>query len=93
MLGLGVEGEQLQEFVYRTRMGGIAAEGRGETVGSRETAAGECVSALQFWSDDAKSLIREGAGYWKYTPRDGAVRFGAGYDAKRPRKKEFFRRK
>jgi hypothetical protein len=69
-----------QQFVYQTRIGGLAIEGQGETVGSRETAAGECVSALKFWSDDPKSLIREGAGYWKYTPGDGAVRFITHYD-------------
>ncbi|HUY92438.1 MAG TPA: DoxX-like family protein [Pirellulales bacterium] len=74
------DGEQLQQFVYRTRIGVLAIAGQGRTVGSRETAAGECVSALKFWSDDPRSLIREGAGHWKYFPGDGAVRFATRYD-------------
>ena len=69
-----------QQFVYRTKIGGLAIEGRGETVGSRQTAAGERSSALRFWSNDPKSLVREGAGYWKYIPGDGAVRFLTRYD-------------
>lgn len=71
--------EQPQRFVYRRQIGVLAVEGRGETVGARH-AAGECASALKFWSDDPKSLIREGAGYWKYIPGDGAVRFITRYD-------------
>lgn len=69
-----------QQFIYRTRIGGLAIEGRGETVGSRQMTAGERASALRFWSHDRKSLIREGAGYWKYIPGDGAVRFITHYD-------------
>lgn len=69
-----------QQFVYRTRIGGLAIEGQGETVGSQQMTAGERASALRFWSHDRKSLIREGAGYWKYIPRDGAVRFITHYD-------------
>jgi hypothetical protein len=69
-----------QRFIYKTRMGGVTIAGRGETVGSRAAATGERVSALQFWSDDPKSLIREGAGYWKYVPDGAVVRFITGYD-------------
>ncbi|HEV7225817.1 MAG TPA: DoxX-like family protein [Pirellulales bacterium] len=69
-----------QRFVYRTRMGGLSIAGRGETVGSRESATGQRVSALQFWSDDPKSLIREGSGYWKYIPGENSVRFLTVYD-------------
>ncbi len=36
--------------------------------GSRETAGSGRTSVLKFWSDDAKSLIRAGSGYWKYQP-------------------------
>jgi uncharacterized membrane protein YphA (DoxX/SURF4 family) len=35
---------------------------------------------LKFWSDDPKSLIREGGGYWRYVPTDDGLRFLTGYD-------------
>jgi hypothetical protein len=36
---------------------------------------------LRFWSDDAKSLIRTGAGYWKYIPEENnRIRFFTWYD-------------
>ena len=35
---------------------------------------------LKFWSDDPKSLIREGAGYWRYVPTKDGVRFFTSYD-------------
>src|SRR5262249_6466015 len=37
-------------------------------------------SALKFWSNDSKSLIREGSGYWQYVPTRGGVRFLTAYD-------------
>jgi hypothetical protein len=70
-----------QRFLYETRIGfGLAISGEGETVGDRDLADGSRSSALRFWSDDAKSLIREGSGYWKYVPDHGAVRFLTRYD-------------
>jgi hypothetical protein len=61
-----------QRFLYETRIGhGLAVAGEGETVGERDLADGPRSSALRFRSEDPKSLIREGAGYWKYVP-DGA---------------------
>lgn len=69
-----------QQFLYATRIGfGARIEGRGESVGTLEK-NGERTSALRFWSDDGKSLIREGSGYWKYQPVDGGVRFFTRYD-------------
>src|SRR4051794_30343663 len=60
---------QPQQFLYATRVGfGLAIEGKGETVGQRDGATGERTSALKFWSDDPKSIIREGVGYWRYVP-------------------------
>ena len=38
------------------------------------------ISALKFWSADPKSLIEEGAGYWKYVPTSEGVRFFTWYD-------------
>jgi hypothetical protein len=69
-----------QRFLYTTRIGfGIGIRGEGETAGSHEK-DGQRSSALRFWSDDTMSLIREGSGYWRYTPREGTVRFVTGYD-------------
>ena len=71
-----------QRFRYATRLGfGLRIEGEGETVGER--LAGDCrTSALKFWSDDPKSLILEGSGYWKYEPMPEGIRFFTGYDYK-----------
>src|SRR5438270_14099401 len=55
-----------QRFLYSTRIGfGMRIDGEGESTGSKEDAAGARTSALRFWSDDGKSLIREGSGYWR----------------------------
>jgi hypothetical protein len=76
----GVDGEP-QRFRYATRLGfGLRIEGTGESVGEREGASGARTSALTFRSDDAKSLIREGSGYWRYVPTEDGVRFLTQYD-------------
>jgi hypothetical protein len=73
--------EEPQQFRYATRIGfGLRIEGEGESTGTREDAAGARTSALKFWSSDAKSLIREGSGYWRYVPLSGGVRFLTWYD-------------
>lgn len=70
-----------QRFLYATRIGfGLRIDGRGESVGSHEGVSGERTSALKFWSDDPKSLIREGSGYWRYIPTENGLRFLTGYD-------------
>lgn len=70
-----------QRFRYSTRLGlGISVVGEGETVGQRDLADGTRTSALRFWSDQARSLIREGRGYWKYVPTSDGVRFLTAYD-------------
>jgi hypothetical protein len=71
-----------QQFLYETRIGfGMAIAGEGESTGTRSGTIGERTSALRFWSNDAKSLIRTGAGYWKYIPAgDGSIRFFTWYD-------------
>lgn len=75
------EESEPQRFEYATRLGfGLSIKGAGETVGSRDEITGRRTSSLRFWSDDAKSLIREGAGYWQYTPLEDGVRFVTGYD-------------
>jgi hypothetical protein len=69
-----------QRFLYATRIGfGLRIAGEGESVGQGER-NGDRTSALRFWSDDRKSLIREGSGYWRYAPTDGGIRFITQYD-------------
>ena len=75
---------QPQQFRYATRIGfGLSICGGGETAGSFDK-DGQRTSSLRFWSDDSKSLIRSGAGYWQYTQRENDVRFvtGYGYDVR-----------
>ena len=70
-----------QRFLYETRIGfGLHIRGEGESVGSRDDAHGRRTSALRFWSDDPRSLIREGSGYWRYIPETEGVRFLTRYD-------------
>ena len=53
-----------QQLLYTTRIGfGLAIDGVGETVGSREDQNGSRTSSLKFWSDNSYALIREGSGY------------------------------
>jgi hypothetical protein len=71
---------QPQRFLYATRIGfGLNIRGEGESVGSHDGPHGRA-SALKFWSNDPKSLIREGSGYWKYVPSPDGIRFLTGYD-------------
>ncbi|HEY6338810.1 MAG TPA: DoxX-like family protein [Candidatus Sulfotelmatobacter sp.] len=69
-----------QKFLYATRIGaGLRITGEGESAGERD-ASGQRTSALKFWSNDWKSLIEEGSGYWKYVPVEGGIRFFTSYD-------------
>lgn len=70
-----------QQFLYSTRIGfGLGINGRGESLGKHDCTTGEAISALRFRSDEAISLIREGSGYWRYTPEPEGVRFLTWYD-------------
>jgi uncharacterized membrane protein YphA (DoxX/SURF4 family) len=70
-----------QRFLYATRIGfGLAIRGTGESVGERATEDGEATSSLRFASEDPKSLIRTGSGYWRYVPLPEGVRFFTWYD-------------
>ena len=67
---------QPQQFLYSTRIGfGMEIRGTGETAGSREDKSDIRTSALKFWSEDPRSLIREGSGYWQYVPGADGIRF------------------
>lgn len=70
-----------QKFLYTTQIGaGIKIEGAGESTGEHNDPGGQRTSALKFWSDDPKSLIAIGSGYWKYIPVSDGVRFITWYD-------------
>ena len=70
-----------QQFLYATRVAfGLAIRGTGESVGRRTLPNGESTSALRFDSDDPKSLIRTGSGYWRYVPTSAGIRFFTWYD-------------
>jgi len=72
---------QPQRFLYATRIAaGFEIRGEGESIGDAGGAGGSRVSALKFWSDDRRSLIRKGSGYWKYVPGEDGVRFLTQYD-------------
>jgi hypothetical protein len=73
--------EEPQRFRYRTRIGlGIAVAGEGESVGEQNQEGGKRTSALKFWSDDPKALIREGSGFWQYEPDASGTKFRTRYD-------------
>jgi hypothetical protein len=72
---------EAQRFLYTTRVGaGIRIEGAGESVGESDSPDGQRTSSLKFWSDDSKSLIKFGSGYWKYVPTSDGIRFITWYD-------------
>jgi len=63
------QADEPQKFLYRTRIGfGRKVDGQGESTGTRGGDNGERTSSLKFWSEDSKSLIKVGSGYWKYVP-------------------------
>jgi hypothetical protein len=77
------EDGEAQKFLYSTRIGaGLRIDGEGESAGERDNSSGQRTSALKFWSNDRKSLIQIGSGYWKYVPCGGGVRFFTSYDYK-----------
>jgi uncharacterized membrane protein YphA (DoxX/SURF4 family) len=70
-----------QRFRYATRLGfGLEVVGEGESLGERDLASGSRSSALKFSSADTCSIIREGAGYWKYIPTTEGTIFLTWYD-------------
>lgn len=74
------EGEP-QRFLYATRIGlGLEIQGEGESVGQKDAPDGSRTSALRFRSNDRRSLIRSGSGYWRYAPTGEGIRFVTSYD-------------
>jgi hypothetical protein len=75
------EAEEPQKFLYCTRIGfGLKINGNGESTGIRDGDGGSRTSSLRFWSEDPKSLIKVGSGYWKYVPASNLIRFFTWYD-------------
>lgn len=75
--------EMAQCFLYATRIGfGLAVQGTGESVATREPSEQVQFSSLRFRSDSKLSLISEGSGYWKYVPgtSNQAITFLTWYD-------------
>lgn len=70
-----------QRFGYERRLlPGLVVRGWGETRGERQRADRGGASALAFGSEQRRSLIRRGSGYWRYEPVEGGVRFLTLYD-------------
>ena len=68
-------------FSYSTRIGfGLNISGKGESLANQDNNDGSRTSSLKFWSDDPRSLIREGSGYWKYIPTKNGIKFVTWYD-------------
>ncbi|WP_277208672.1 SRPBCC family protein [Isoptericola croceus] len=67
-------------FRYERAIGPRTIRGTGTSLGERHAPDGTCTSALRFDTDDRTSPLRDGRGYWRYTPVDGGVRFVTGYD-------------
>lgn len=73
--------DEPQRFVYSTTVAPrFSVAGCGETLGDRHRVDGTAYSGLAFWSDHPLSLIKEGAGYWRYVPTPTGVRFLTRYD-------------
>lgn len=70
-----------QRFRYATRvLPGLVIGGEGVFAGERRRPDGIRTSALRFASGHPLTLIRHGAGWWRYVPTPSGVRFLTGYD-------------
>ncbi len=70
-----------RRFRYSVRvLPGVWLHGRGVCVGERHHPDGTWISALRFAPDTPLSPLGAGAGYWRYVPDRGGVRFITGYD-------------
>ncbi|MDQ0207591.1 DoxX-like family protein [Alkalicoccobacillus murimartini] len=70
-----------QSFLYKTNIGfGLSIAGWGESIGSFHSEDGSKTSSLRFGTDQKRSLIREGRGYWKYDQQGEGTVFLTQYD-------------
>lgn len=64
------------EMLYEKSLLGLTIRGFGRYALHRPMRQ----STFEFWSDDARSLIRRGTGLWRYVPRsDGRIEFRTSY--------------
>ncbi|MET4060733.1 hypothetical protein ABIB35_002289 [Arthrobacter sp. UYP6] len=69
-----------QHFRYEFRLPLHTIHGTGTSLGTRLSAEGHATSVLKFTTSDLLSPIGTGAGYWRYLPFDGGIRFVTGYN-------------
>ncbi|GAB3181476.1 hypothetical protein FHX75_1763 [Micromonospora palomenae] len=75
-----VPGSTPARFRYATAvLPGVRIAGHGTHAGEQHRPDGTRTSALRFGSDDPRSLIATGSGYWRYLPGPDGVRFLTGY--------------
>jgi hypothetical protein len=67
-------------FRYERSLGVHTIRGTGTSLGERHRPNGTRTSALRFDTDDRTSPLRDGRGYWRYTPAGDGVRFVTGFD-------------
>ena len=73
--------DEPQRFLYATRIGfGLKIRGEGAFVGTKQATDGSRTTALRFWCDDRRSLVRSGCGYWRYIPNERGVTFLTRFD-------------
>ncbi|MDQ0269746.1 DoxX-like family protein [Cytobacillus purgationiresistens] len=78
------EGEE-QHFSYKRSLGPlIEIEGWGVSAGSYDSKNGTRSSSLHFGANTSLSPIKEGKGYWKYSPRQENVNFITQYNYEVP---------
>lgn len=76
--GTGSDGNT--RFRYEFKLPFHTIRGTGISLGHRHRADGQATSVLKFSTTDPLSPIGPGAGYWRYVPTQGGVRFITGYD-------------
>lgn len=76
--GSGQDGTQ--HFSYEFALPFHTIRGTGTSLGTRVSGSGHTTSVLKFATSDVLSPIKSGAGYWRYVPDDGGVRFITGYN-------------
>ena len=73
--------DEPQRFLYATRIGfGLKISGEGAFVVTKQGTDGSRTTALRFWCDDRRSLVRSGCGYWRYIPNERGVTFLTRFD-------------
>ena len=80
---LGAKGNDpdgTQHFSYEFVLPFHTICGTGTSLGTRVSGSGHTTSVLKFATSDVLSPIESGAGYWRYVPDDGGVRFITGYN-------------